>query len=321
MSIQGTDHKLDGIPCQDWSDAVRLENGWVIAAVADGVGSAVFAQEGSKKAVETVISFIKENIYLDEWNFELNKSLLMVAFGKSLQEIINLAKEKKCNLGDYDTTLDVVIYNGVEVVFGHSGDGGIISLSNYGKYSLLTEPQKGEAFNELIPLRAGPTFWVFGQSRNSVCSLLLLTDGIYDTVCPPYFNSKEYSASPIHIKKVRRFMDIDSLGVKTIEDCEIVEKQIKDYFHGSKTKDITDDKTIIGIINLDISPEPFDYPEPDWEKIHKDFVIDDHEETLCDFKQTAIDEAIKAIQEKEDIFSQKENKTQAKNDIRVDIAI
>jgi len=274
MSIQGLSHKSKDIPCQDFSDAIYLNNGWVVAAVADGVGSKPFAKEGSEIAVKIAISFIQDNIYNEIWNNEMNKSLLMVAFAKALNEINNIAKMNNRDINDYGTTLDIAIYDGLRVAFGHSGDGGIIALSNYGEYSLLTKPQKGDAFNVVIPLQAGPDYWTFGFSNNTVCSLLLLTDGLYDVICPPFLDNKEYSETPIYIKEARRYMDINELEIKSIEDMIILEQMIKSELsnNAGKIKKITDDITVVGIINLDIIPEKKDYKEPNWEKIREDYI-------------------------------------------------
>jgi serine/threonine protein phosphatase PrpC len=52
----------------------------------------------------------------------------------------------------YDTTLTAVIYNGRKVVFGHVGDGGIIGIGSFGNFVKLTEVQKGEERNVVVPI-------------------------------------------------------------------------------------------------------------------------------------------------------------------------
>lgn len=113
---------------------------------------------GSTTAVKTILAFVSEN-HPDKWHEESLISLLRTAYHKALKTINALAEENQDNLCDYDTTLTTVIYNGANVAYGHVGDGGIIALSSYGDYSVLTEAQKGEAFNETSPLRAGPDSW------------------------------------------------------------------------------------------------------------------------------------------------------------------
>lgn len=270
MSIVGTAHqaKKDGV-CQDASDVVVLKNGWVIAAIADGLGSAKKSEVGSTTAVKTVLSFVSEN-HPDKWHEESLMSLLRTAYHKALKTIRALSEENQDELCDYDTTLTTVIYNGTNVVYGHAGDGGIIALSSYGDYSVLTEAQKGEAFNETSPLRAGPESWFFGVAKEDVCSLIMMTDGIFD-VAYPWLLAK--TDQPIYVNYVRPFMDINILKVSTPADFENAQAEITEFFKGPYSKQITDDKTIVGIINTDVTPETKSdefYAEPDWKTLAKE---------------------------------------------------
>lgn len=270
MSIIGTAHqaKKDGV-CQDASDVAVLKNGWIVAAIADGLGSAKKSEIGSTTAVKTILAFVSEN-HPDKWHEESLISLLRTAYHKALKTINALAEENQDNLCDYDTTLTTVIYNGANVAYGHVGDGGIIALSSYGDYSVLTEAQKGEAFNETSPLRAGPDSWFFGVSKEDVCALTMMTDGIFD-IAYPWLLAK--TDQPIYVNYVRPFMDINVLKVSTPADFENAQAEIIDFFKGPCCKQITDDKTIVGIINTDVVPEmkadDF-YTEPDWKTLAKE---------------------------------------------------
>jgi hypothetical protein len=270
MSIIGTAHQAeDNGVCQDASDVTELPNGWIAAAVADGLGSAKRSDIGSNIAVKTVLNFISEN-YPDQWHEESLISLLRTAYHKALKEIKVLSLENQGPLSDYDTTLTTVIYNGVNVVFGHVGDGGVISLSPYGDYSVLTTAQKGEMFNETNPLRAGPDSWVFGASKEDACAITMMTDGIFDIACP-WLLAK--SNQPIYINYIRSFMDISVLKVSTPADFENAQSEIIEFFSDPSYKQITDDKTIVGIINTEVNPEPKPdvyYTEPDWERLAKE---------------------------------------------------
>lgn len=281
MSIIGTAHqaKKDGV-CQDASDVLVLKNGWVVAAIADGLGSAKRSEIGSSTAVKTVLSFVSEN-HPEKWHEESLLSLLRTAYHKALKTIKVLSVENQDELCDYDTTLTTVLYNGTNVVYGHAGDGGIIALSSYGDYSVLTEAQKGEAFNETSPLRAGPESWSFGISKEDVCALTMMTDGIFD-VAYPWLLAK--TDQPIYINYVRPFMDTNILKVSTPADFENAQTEIADFFKGPYSKQITDDKTIVGIINTDVTPEtkPDEfYAEPDWKTLAKE-----HHDRLYDHKSS-----------------------------------
>ena len=267
MSLIGSSHRSAGGVCQDASDVKTLENGWVIAAIADGLGSAEHSDVGSRLAVHEVIRFA-ENYMPCCWHDDSLISMLRTAYHSALKKIEEEAK-KHGNPGmDYDTTLTSLVYNGSNVVFGHVGDGGIIALDPYGEFSLLTTAQKGEECNSVVPLRSGPDNWLFGVSSDeSVCALLMLTDGIYDVACPWLIAKEEQN---IYLKFVRRFIDQNILEVKTAADFENAGKQFEEFFSGKNSRHITDDKTIVGIINTDVRPEVKPYIEPDWERLKQE---------------------------------------------------
>lgn len=259
MSRIGSSHRSAGGVCQDASDVKTLENGWVIAAIADGLGSAKHSDVGSRLAVREVISFA-ENYMPCCWHDDSLISMLRTAYHSALKKIEEEAK-KHGNPGmDYDTTLTSLVYNGSNVVFGHVGDGGIIALDQYGEFSRLTTAQRGEECNSVVPLRSGPDNWVFGVSSDeSVCALLMLTDGLYDVACP-WLIAKE--KQNIYLKFVRPFMDRNILPVETPADFEEVREKIEESLSVDYPS-VTDDITIVGIINTDVMPEVKDYEEPD----------------------------------------------------------
>lgn len=267
MSLIGTSHQLkeDGI-CQDANGVKVLDNGWVVAVIADGIGSAAKSNIGATIAVETVLSFISDNC-LDQWHTTGLKSLIRVAYHKAMKAINVVATENGDDISEYDTTLTTVIYNGVNLVYGHVGDGGIIVLSPFGTYSQITKVQKGESYNETYVLRSSPDAWDFGVSHESVCAFVMVTDGILDVMCPPPLAKTD---QPIYIRFVRPFIDINVLQVKDVTDFEIVQSEVGDYFRNLNSRIISDDKTIVGVINLEITPEVCSkeyYQEPDWKSI------------------------------------------------------
>lgn len=267
MSLQGNSHIANRIECQDAHAVKRVEK-WIVAAIADGLGSAKHSATGAKTAVDTLVRFVEENLP-ERWNEKDLGAALRLAYGAALRAVKKIAEEQKQDIKEYDTTLTAVIYNGVNVVYGHVGDGGVVTLSKYGDFSILTTAQKGEEHNMTVPLRMGGEYWNFGTSRDSVCALFMMTDGVFDVACPVQLAKRE---PPIYVKFVRSFMDVNILPVKTQKDFDEAQSEIKAFFTGKETNDITDDKTVVGIINTDEKPEVKPdayYAEPDWEGIKK----------------------------------------------------
>lgn len=281
-SQQGGAHISRGIVCQDSNGVLRLDNGWIIAAIADGVGSAAHSDVGSSLAVTTVLSFLETNLLaIENWNPESLKASLCLAYHRAFYAIKCLALEDGCDVAEYDTTLTVVIYNGQHVIYGHSGDGGVITLNTEGTFSLLTEVQKGDgAANEVIPLRAGPSEWVFGESSDdAICSLLMMTDGMFDVVCPSLLRTEP---TPIYVAFIRSLMDRNVRELATTEDFRLFQSKVEAWCKGLAESScsldntptnivrITDDITIVGIINSDILPKVKAdeyYAEPDWGRL------------------------------------------------------
>ena len=186
FSLVGKDHLYTGTPCQDYSDIIYLQNGWTIAAVADGVGSALRSDEGSKIAVTSALSFCSENFptSIDAKNI---LAMLLLSFHRAFGKIRIHAENELADLEDFDTTLTVVCFYKGMLFYGHCGDGGIFVVNRFGEASEVTIPQKGDDPSSVIPLRSGPEHWVFDQHSENVPVVLLATDGVRDRIASNNF--------------------------------------------------------------------------------------------------------------------------------------
>jgi len=267
VSAIGTDHldKPDGV-CQDYSDVIQLPNGYTIAVIADGLGSAVKSDMGSKKAVEATLDYISKNIRSDQ-NDEFYLQLLEQSYHSAYNNVILCARDMRANENEFNTTLAAAIYDGKTLFYGQCGDGGIIALTNQGEYVCVTSVKKGEAFNETFPLLGGKNNWSFGKYDGDVCAITMMTDGIFDIVCHPLLANEK---QPINIPFIRRFMDRNILKANNAEDFVSLQNSIERFVSGKGLPGVTDDKTIVGLINTEIMPELKEdeyYTEPDWEAL------------------------------------------------------
>jgi serine/threonine protein phosphatase PrpC len=246
-----------------------LANGWAVAVIADGLGSANRSDAGSFLAVNGVVKYLTERCP-KKWSVPKLKAALQGAFELALDFVAKKSATEGKPLHDYDTTLTVAVFNGSQAVYGHVGDGGIITLSNNGDFKMLTRAQKGGGeFNMVSPLRSKEK-WVFGSSENDVCAITLLTDGIYDVVCPWILAEQK---QPVYVNYIRPFMDRNLLKVNAMKDFEKVRREVKDFLNSEYNANITDDKTIATVINLEvvpiIKPDAY-YAEPDWSKLQSE---------------------------------------------------
>jgi len=262
-SFQGSSHIKSGDVCQDANKIEKLENATVIAAIADGVGSCDYSDEASALAVGTAVRVCADGIMTDP-NGDLLE-LIETAFAKADLEIDKLALSREHPITEYDTTLSLVIYDGKHVTYGHSGDGGIIGLLISGDYIAITAPQKTDG-QYVIPLRAGKETWIIGKADGEFASVLLATDGVYDRFFPYLLKGQP---EELYIPMARFFMDNSVLEVseETIGD---VAKTRLEFIESEACASITDDKTLVVLINGDVTPKAKEdtfYAEPDWDAL------------------------------------------------------
>lgn len=267
MSIVGTSHVGKNIPCQDSHRYELLANGWMAIAVADGVGSAKHSEVASKMACDAFIETCKTSI-TQETQMSETKDIIQKAYKIADRQIKNHVYQIDDIITDYDTTLSTVIYDGKHIVYGHSGDGGIVVLTTSGDYIKVTQPQKADDGICVVPLRAGEAHWEFGLCEAEVASILLATDGVYDNFMPYLLRGQPVE---LYVPLIRWFMDNNAIGI-TDENRGQVEESRKHFLCGDSCKAITDDKTIVVVFNADIIPalkEDSYYAEPNWAKLQE----------------------------------------------------
>lgn len=178
FSLRGRSHVISGEPLQDSCALVTLPNGWLMAAVADGVGSEARAEVGSFIAAEAVTSFCARF-----WGTDTAASsvldLLCAGYKHAYGCIALRARNDDRPLHEYGTTLHAAVFSGSKVYYGHAGDGGLLVMDSQGSYHNCTEPQKGQDGESVVTLLAGSESWEFGVVED-VISAMLMTDGVYD---------------------------------------------------------------------------------------------------------------------------------------------
>ena len=212
FSLIGKDHLRTNTPCQDHSDIIHLQNGWTIAAIADGVGSASRSEEGSKIAVASALKFCSEN-FPTSTDTKSVLAMLLLAFHRAFGDICEHAEHESTELEAFDTTLTVACFYKGMLFYGHCGDGGIFVVNRFGEASEITTPQKGEDGDSMIPLRFGAKYWVFGQHSENVPTVLLATDGVRDKIASNDFRD---SISKVYVPLLLFLSIISDLGIKAL---------------------------------------------------------------------------------------------------------
>ena len=228
FSLIGKDHLRTNTPCQDHSDIIHLQNGWTIAAIADGVGSASRSEEGSKIAVASALKFCSEN-FPTSTDTKSVLAMLLLAFHRAFGDICEHAEHESTELEAFDTTLTVACFYKGMLFYGHCGDGGIFVVDRFGEASEITTPQKGEDGDSMIPLRFGAKYWVFGQHSENVPTVLLATDGVRDKIASNDFRD---SISKVYVPLLLFLSIISDLGTKA---CNSFISYLKKLFSGDNS--------------------------------------------------------------------------------------
>lgn len=260
FSLPGRSHTEVGVPCQDAHIVHPLSGGWMLAAVADGLGSAAQSRQGAALAVATLADTCAGGFAVAQP--DTLTTLLEDGFGAALAALESAATAAGLPLREFDTTLTAALYNGEQVVWGHCGDGGILALEPDGRYRLLTTVQKGDSWNQVVPLRLGREYWVFHQEQTPADGLLLLTDGLFDVAVPPLLACEE---SLIYAPFTHRFL---RAGLDAVPAAETV-AELTAFIQSDACAAITDDVTAVALLcDRPVSPPPSQYlSEPDWEAL------------------------------------------------------
>ncbi|MCU0784620.1 MAG: protein phosphatase 2C domain-containing protein [Verrucomicrobia bacterium] len=197
-SVIGTSHEATGAPCQDACHVLRLRIGdeeVLLAAIADGAGSASHSQIGSSEAVQHLLKLVAQpalilaNINQDEfrgWYEAVLEHLKSVA-GREGTSVSELA----CTL------LLAVVWKG-GAVFGQIGDGAWV-LEKDGALVAGTWPETGEYANVTVFLttQGALDHLQFQRIEGKISGVAGFTDGIQSIVLnygnktphAPFFNA------------------------------------------------------------------------------------------------------------------------------------
>ncbi|PIG94361.1 PP2C family serine/threonine-protein phosphatase [Gloeocapsopsis sp. IPPAS B-1203] len=157
-SAIGTSHLKQHLPCQDYG-SYQIFNKVIVGAVADGAGSAKYADIGAKLAVETVIEhFAKFEAYLRKRKHFWQKNIPPITekyatkiFTKAVKKVAAVLKEQAITKGysvnDLACTLLIVIATPTWIAAMQIGDG-FIAVRFPDQLQVLFPPDKGEYINE-----------------------------------------------------------------------------------------------------------------------------------------------------------------------------
>ena len=185
-SVRGTSHVKTGQPCQDSVYHCVTSGGALIAAVADGAGSAALSDIGSslaaRESVEAArVSMLHTSADISESYLKATaKASVLIARSRIESEAHRCGRRVR----DLATTLLLVIHARGILAAAQIGDGAVVVSGKSAVYSLFTTPQRGEYANEtvfLISRNALDSIQLKAETTD-VARVAMFTDGIQNLV-------------------------------------------------------------------------------------------------------------------------------------------
>lgn len=268
VTKRGVAHRCYGTRCQDahmirrvkqvaiWKDGGKRDRllpgkEYVVAAVADGLGSEAHSDIGAHAAVNTAVSTMCELI--GTW-CATGDSALAISMPRFLEQamikannaVVKKAASMELPANEFDATLVIAVYDGEQLFYGSAGDSGVIAKTDAG-FELVTHPTRGEGEATTFPLYCREK-WEIG-SRHAR-GFLLATDGLLELLVPE-FNNENLNEKAVHL-----FMGAGHKPVSASDIDAALEKRVENVVHRIQGNRYTyDDATVV--VALD-----WDYVEP-----------------------------------------------------------
>lgn len=147
VSVTGTSHDKRGQPCQDANHWQTLPGGILVAAVADGAGSASLGEVGARVAVSAAVETISRQKFLPEDGLSLQDKLVD-ALRAARTAVLAESAVRKVEARELATTLILVVATPELVIAAQVGDGAAVVGDGEENILPLTAPQSGEYINE-----------------------------------------------------------------------------------------------------------------------------------------------------------------------------
>jgi len=271
FSIKGKAHEKRDVVCQDSNCIKVLDDNICIAAVADGLGSESCSDIASHIACNTAVEFCANNIEFGMSNKRV-LSIVKRSFKKALNQIEKRVEKENGDILQYDTTLSLCVLICGRLYYGHSGDSGIIALSDNGYFHKITEQQRDNE-GRVYPLAFGEEYWKFGCFKGRVAGVLLATDGVLELFYPIYLRFSEVN---MYTSLARYFLGINHICQDDF-DINLFGDSRRNYVLNIPESISDDDKTIVAIIddNVDVHWQDEEYyKEPDWNLLKEKYKDD-----------------------------------------------
>ncbi len=231
-SVNGIVHEKSGQICQDSHSWKVIGKKTLIAGVADGAGSALFSDEGSKLAVQIAIKRLSKLIEKPKFDDDSYLRNIMVDSLRSAKMAIeDKARSENKSIRDFATTLILLIATDEFVSAVQIGDGAVIIMEN-NIITTLTKPSYREYINETEFLTSFSDFddLKIEIKRCKIKDLAIISDGLQMIA----LNLPDYTPFRGFFLPLFDFL-------KKAEDEKKASKQLEDFLRSPRVTERTDD--------------------------------------------------------------------------------
>jgi hypothetical protein len=235
-SVAGTSHAVTMTRCQDFSayEVVRRPDGGevLLAALADGAGSAVSSHHGARTAVEAALAALRA---LVEAGYDVGEAEALEALRAARERVLDVAAEYEHAARDYASTLLLAVAAPEGGVALQIGDGAIVV--DDGALRAATWPAQGEYANSThFLIEADALEHVQCAALGTVRRLALFSDGLqalalhyesraaHEPFFAPFFaylETSEKAEAEIEAE-LRAFLESGSVNARTDDDKSLV---------------------------------------------------------------------------------------------------
>lgn len=233
-SVTGTAHRTRNIPCQDafCFRTFGVTGNWLVIAVADGAGSALFSEIGATIVCNEFVQIIEQL----EPDIIYSRDHMIALFGRVRKTLEEEAQRRNINIRELACTVLLAVLGPDSAFFAQIGDGAIVFRQGI-DYRVVFWPESEEyvnvthfltddSFEELVRFEA---------IKEPIFEVAAFTDGLqrvaldftvrvaYQAFFGPLFNELRTITDPeLLIEPFRCFLDSDRVNQRTDDDKTLV---------------------------------------------------------------------------------------------------
>ena len=268
-SVAGPSHKQTNVPCQD-SCAIARAGKYMVFAVADGVGSMKYSDQGSKLAANVSTQYCSHKLCDDMSETEI-LDLLKSSVSAARQSIAEKAIEDGKPVIEYETTLSIAVYDGKQLYYANIGDSGMVALTKDGIFRKVTTQHRDE-YRRVYSISFSDEKLETGVVSSEVSGVVLATDGIFDNLAPDILKGTESEVDACWAMIFMNHFPKTSEDLKHMNAHQFSD-EAKTWLEELSEDVIDDDKTFICAMNLQQAPEEiicdFEHHKRQLERVNK----------------------------------------------------